>query len=334
MDRLRRVNSHYQQLEKRFGDLRRAYEHSRLIIEIFYELIKAGQEFQRAEDVLEESADILMREFGADLFVCRMRNDFGEWENVYAGSETRTATPIFVRFGEETHPNHPVMHAVSDQDTMYVLSNNLRGSERGGDSFGCEAFQEGYRARLSFVLRDADKKPFGLIMLYSQIGHYFDRYDKFFLQDCANIVSMTVGRRLEMGQDALAKAAGGMAHVGNNVLGIMKNYVEMVMEDIEHFLDREEPIGEDLIRRAMAGIDNPGSGTVEAMNDLFNMTLDELDLDKKIHFLNTVVENISRLKRAIENLLLAVKKPVLMHYINGVEVLDLEPEKAEIQPVQ
>jgi hypothetical protein len=171
-------------------------------------------------------------------------------------------------------------------------------------------------------------------MLYSQGGHYFDRYDSFFLQDCANIVSLTVGRRLEMGQDALAKAAGGMAHVGNNVLGIMKNYVEMVMEDIEHFLDREEPLSEDLIKRALAGIDHPGSGTVEAMNDLFNMTLDEIDLDKKVHVLNTVVENISRLKRAIENLLLAVKKPVLMHYINGVEVLDLEPEKAANQPMQ
>jgi hypothetical protein len=39
-----------------------------------------------------------------------------------------------------------------------------------------------------------------------------------------------------------------------------------------------------------------------------------------------IVENVNRLKGAIANLLKAVENPILMHYIGGEEVLDLEPE--------
>ena len=66
--------------------------------------------------------------------------------------------------------------------------------------------------------------PTSLILLYDRRERYFDRFEKLFLTDCGRIVSLTVGRRLEVCRDALSKAAGGMAHVGNNVLAIIKNY--------------------------------------------------------------------------------------------------------------
>ncbi len=303
-------------LEKRCAQLKRLHEHSLLMIEIMYELVNAGHEFLTGRDILEESAGILMRELGADLYVCRLRQPDGSWENIAADTARGLATPVFVRYMEESHPRHPVMRAVlgQDSDKAFIMSNNLRGSEAGGESLDCTPYQEGYRSRLSFILRDASHKAFGLIMLYDRREGYFRRYEAGFLDDCAKIVSLTVERRLEAGQDALAKAAGGMAHVGNNVLGIIKNNVEIVAEELDEF-KREFTLG---LPDAEALRHDPA----------FNYLLESLKIEQKVAYLNTALEGVQRLKRAIQRLNESVHHPVIMPYTRqGEEVLDLEPER-------
>lgn len=313
--RLRHCHPHFVELEHRFELLKRAYERSTLTIEIIYELIAAGQEFTTAEEVLEQSGEILLRELGADLFVCRLRDEEGNWINVAASDAENRQTPIFVWAMEDSLPNHPVMRAVHERGVFHVLSNDLRGLERGGESVDCMAYQEGYRSRLAFLLR-SDCYAFGAINLYSHQPAFFDRYDSQFLADASKIISLTVGRQLEVGKDALAKAAGGMAHVGNNVLGIMMNYNALVMEELEFLagdvraaLQRPLPKGAESL-----------AAEVEELRDL----LKELDLERKVNSLKGVEEAILRLKAAIENLLSQVNKPVMMPYVRGQEVLDLE----------
>ena len=316
----------FAELAHRFELLKRAYERSTLMIEILYELIAAGHEFTTAEGVLEKSGEILLQELGADLYVCRLHDEDDYWVNVAASDAQEKQTPIFVWGMEDSLPNHPVMSAVHERGVFHVLSNNLRGLERGGESVDCMAYQEGYRSRLAFVLRsecDAlyDCEAFGLIMLYSRQTGFFDRFDSQFLADAAKIISLTVGRQLEVGKDALAKAAGGMAHVGNNVLGIMINYNSLVMEELE---EAQARIKETLARPGPAPDNAQGlAREVESLRKL----LADLDLDRKIVALNGVADAVWRLKAAIQNLVAQVNKPVLMPYVRGEEVLDLEPTR-------
>lgn len=288
-------------LERRFALLRQSHEKSLLMIEIMYELIDAGQEFQLVQEVLEQSAEVLRRELAAEMYVCRLRNAEGEWENVAADTVQGLSTPIFIHYMEETHPYHPVMRAVNDPQSFIVVSNDLRGTDRGGESLDCTPFQEGYRSRLSFVLRDGEGKAVGLILLYDRRERYFDRFEQAFLTDCGRIVSLTVGRRLEVGRDALAKAAGGMAHVGNNVLAIIKNYVEIVLDELEDL-------------RRTYGIGTPMPLPYEA-----------LGVERKMEYLQNAINAVNRLKQAIIRLGDSVEHPVIMPYIRGAEVLDLEP---------
>ena len=154
-------------LEESFGKLQRAHEQKSLTMAIIYELINVGGEFQTPVEVLEQSAEVLIQLLEADLFVCRLRDACGEWINVAANTMGCSQTPIFVRAMEESIPGHPVMQAVAAKNWSYVLSNNLMSSERGGESYDCVAYQEGFRSRLAFILRGHDTRPFGLIM---QIG--------------------------------------------------------------------------------------------------------------------------------------------------------------------
>jgi hypothetical protein len=324
---LSRANPGYVQLEYRFGMLKKAHDKAVLMLEILYELINAGQDFQTAAEILEQSAEIMLKNLKADLYVCRLRDEYGNWVNIAANTHTGRATPIFVKTMEETLPRHPVMRSVNDPKALFVLSNNLMGPERGGESIDCVPYLEGFRCRLSFLLREAGGKAFGLVMLYSKKPRFFDRYEADFLGDCARIVSLTVGRRLELGRDALAKAAGGMAHVGNNVLAIMKNGAELIMEDFEEFLDNEDDIATGLIAEAMQLVPGPWPPLAPAaMRHLFGLAVERLEVEKKLQYVNLIVENINRLKQAIGNLLSAVDNPILMPYIGGEEVLDLEPE--------
>ena len=225
---------------------------------------------------------------------------------------------------EDSLPNHPVMRAVHERGVFHVLSNDLRGMERGGESVDCMAYHEGYRSRLAFLLR-SDCEAFGVIMLYSHKPGFFDRYESQFLADCSKVVSLTVGRQLELGRDALAKAAGGMAHVGNNVLGIMMNYNALVIEELESLtvdVDRA-------LKRAVPAnlAEAEALGTQALFDEITQLRalLGDLDLPRKINALNGVADSILRLKAAIQNLLSQVYKPVIMPYVRGQEVLDLEP---------
>jgi len=315
--RLRHCHPHFIQLEHRFELLKRAYEQSTLVVEILYALVAAGQEFTTAEEVLEQSGEILLRELGADLYVSRLRDDEGNWINVSSSDAEEKQTPIFVWAMEDSLPNHPVMRAVHERGVFHVLSNDLRGMERGGESVDCMAYQEGYRSRLAFLLRSSDCDAFGAINLYSHQPGFFDRYDSQFLADASKIISLTVGRQLQLGKDTLAKAAGGMAHVGNNVLGIMMNYNALVMEELQYLsADVKAALARTLPDRDVEAL----AREIESLRKL----LIELDLDRKINSLQGVADAILRLKAAIENLLGQVNKPVLMPYVRGQEVLDLE----------
>ncbi|MBA4358993.1 MAG: histidine kinase, partial [Desulfovibrio sp.] len=133
-------------LEGQFALLRRAHEQMSLMVQITYALVNVGGEFQTPEEILEQSAGVLMEQLEADLFVCRLRDKSEEWVNVAADTAHGTQTPIFVHALEESIPGHPVMQAVASKPWSYVLSNNLMSAERGGDSYDCVAFQEGYRS--------------------------------------------------------------------------------------------------------------------------------------------------------------------------------------------
>lgn len=330
IEELQRANPGFAHLEYRYGKLKKSLAKARLMLELLYELINAGQDFQTADEILEQSAEILLKELKADLYVCRLRDKAGNWVNIAANTHTGRATPIFVRFMEETLPHHPVMRSVADPRALFVVSNNLQGPERGGESIDCVPYLEGFRCRLSFFLREPEGKAFGLIMLYSKKPQFFDRYESDFLADCARIVSLTVGRRLELGRDALAKAAGGMAHVGNNVLAIMKNGAELILEDCEEFLDNEDAIATALIAEAMQLVPGPWPPLAPAaMRHLFGLAVERAELEKKMQYANLIVENINRLRGAIANLLKAVENPILMSYVGGEEVLDLEPGEDE-----
>jgi len=287
-------------MERQFATMRRSHEELSLTVEIIYALINVGGEFQTSTEVLEQSAEILIELLEADLFVCRLRDACGEWINVAANTAHGTSTPILVRAMEESIPGHPVMEAVAEKQWSYVLSNNLMSSERGGESYDCVAYQEGYRSRLAFILRGHDTRPFGLIMLYSRSVDYFSHYDHSFLSDCSRIVSLTVGSRLEVGRDALAKASGGMAHVGNNALSVIKNCLELAKEDMEAVVH---------------------SGTPAALREIGV----GFDLVREIELIGCALGGAERLRGAIANLLAAVDNPRIMHYIRGEEVLDLDP---------
>ena len=324
---LLRANPGFVQLEYRFGQLKKMHGNTLLMLNILYGLINAGQEFQSAGEILEQSADILLKEFRADLYVCRLRDATGNWVNIAANTHTNEGTPLFVKAMEETLPRHPVMRAINDPKSLFVLSNNLRGQEQGGESIDSVPYLEGFRCRLSFPLRDTSGKAFGLVMLYSKKVGFFDRYESDFLGDCARIVSLTVGRRLELGRDALSKAAGGMAHVGNNVLAIMKNEAELILEDFEDFLDNEDAIDTALISEAMQLVPGPWPPLAKAaLRHLCGLIVERLEVEKKMQYANLILENVQRLKQAIDNLLKAVENPILMPYIGGEEVLNLEPE--------
>jgi hypothetical protein len=324
--RMRYENHDYIQTEHRFKLLRRSYELQTLMLEIIYDLINTGQDFKTASEVLEESSDILLKELGADLYVCRIRDEGGGWVNIATNTTTHNYTPIFVLSLEESLPDHPVMRAANTTNAIYVLSNDLRGAENGGESFDCTAFGEGYRSRLSFILRDHRQQAFGIVMLYSLVDNFFDRYDSSFLSDCSKIVSLTVGQRLEIGKDALAKASGGMAHVGNNVLSIMKNYTEMLIEDFDEFSRRLQ----EALEKRLPGDNGEAAPDKKQLLSLLReqrALLDSLKIEKKMNLLYGVLDCVNRMKKAIQNLLDAVDRPIIMPYIRGQEVLDLEPER-------
>lgn len=326
MSRYRSKTRDVAALSRRFDVLRAAHEEALLMLELAYELINAGDEFLAPEELLKESALILLLELEADLYVCRLKQEGGAWTNVATDSLTLHSTPLFVRDLEETHPHHPVMRAVhADAGTWFVVSDDLRASEMGGESFDCIPYKEGFRSRLAFILREANGDPFGLIMLYSRRLHYFDKYQTTFLADCARIVSLTVGRRQQAGRNALAKAAGGMAHVGNNALAILKDSVGLMMDEAALLKKaRKEAIDAADAALTSAAPSNVPAAFYRAVERLLAIT-ESMDLDRHARHLQQINAAADRLTGAIITLEHSVENPRFAPFTLGQEFLDLDP---------
>lgn len=316
-------------LARRFETLRAAHEEALLMLELAYELINAGDAFLAPEELLKESALILLLELEADLYVCRLKQAGDTWINVATDSLTLNSTPLFVRELEETHPSHPVMRAVhADAGVWFVVSDDLRASEMGGESFDCIPYKEGFRSRLAFILREANGEPFGLIMLYSRRLHYFDKYQTTFLADCARIVSLTVGRRQQACRNALAKAAGGMAHVGNNALAILKDSVGLMLDEAGLLKQaRKEAIDAADAALTSASPSHVPAAFYRAVERLLAIT-ESMDLDRHAQHLRQINAAADRLAGAITTLERSVEHPRFAPFTLGQEFLDLDPAAA------
>ncbi len=278
------------------------------LLAIILELVRAGESFLAPAAFLERCGALLRERLDADIAVCRLRERDGEagvvWRNVAVTTRDNQPTPLFVRDLVENQPGHPLMRSVrSDaeggeggQRRCEVADLLTAPEEEGGvcDESDLAPCKAGFRSRLSFILRSAGEKPFGLVMLYSREPGFFSRLDPGLLAQCAEVVSLIAGRLLGLGRDALAKAAGGMAHVGNNVLGTLQGRLELALMDLE------ELFGEAADPRQQA----------------------------VLGYLRGMHEDVARLARAITRLEQAVEHPILMHYALGRHVLDLEPERS------
>jgi hypothetical protein len=272
------------------------------LLEIVMELVRAGESFLAPEAFLERCGVILRERLEADIAVCRLREKerSGDvvWRNVAVTTRDNQPTPIFVRDLVENLPGHPLMRAVREHPQRRCEVADLMTGQEDADD-GCDESdlppcKAGFRSRLSFILRSAGERPFGLVMLYSREVGFFARLDPGLLAQCAEVVSLIAGRLLDLGRDALAKAAGGMAHVGNNVLATLEGRLELAQNDLEV---------------------------------LFGAAPEPLQQTALAH-LRAMQDDVARLARAISRLEQAVERPVLMHYALGRHVLDLEPERS------
>ena len=298
-----------------------------ILLRVSHELLTIADQMAPPEEVLRQSARILVHALHAELYVCRLRNSRGEWMTRAAESVNGGAIPLMAPWLEEGLSRHPLMHAVAAGQTRHVLSNNLQALERGGDSLDCAAYREGYRARLAFVLRERASRPaFGLVQLYTRREHGFDNYDERFLAKCARIVSLTVGRRVALARDTLEKAAGAMAHYGNNTLNVIRNQAEYcgeLLEQQDEALGRVRRLADELARSA------PQNSRVAALAEELRAALEHTDLTPLAGHLGGALEGIRRMARLIHSLRLSAERPRLMHYALGQDVLRLEDSPGE-----
>ncbi len=269
------------------------------LLETMVELVRVGEGFLEPEAFLERCGVILRERLAADIAVCRLRelapDGTGVWRNVAVDTRDNQPTPLFVRDLLETRRDHPVMRALRDDPRrMSEVADLTAGPDGPCDESDLAPCRAGFRSRLTFILRSRGEKPFGMVMLYSREPGFFGRLDPGLLGQCAEVVSLMAGRLLDLGRDALAKAAGGMAHVGNNVLATLEGRLELALNDLEE---------------VCAGSSDPG-------------------LESARRHLRSMQADVARLARAITRLEQAVERPVLMHYALGRHVLDLEPERS------
>lgn len=294
------------------------------LLRVSNDLLSMADHMAPPGEVLRQSAEILVHALHADLYVCRLRNPQGEWVVQAAARRDGGGIPMVVPALEEGIRNHPVMRTVKEGSARHVVSNNLRGIERGGESFDCVVYKAGYRSRLAFVLRERnDRPPFGLVLLYTQREYGFEMYDAHFLSKCARIVSLTTGRRLAVARDTLEKAAGAMAHYGNNALNIMRNQAEYcgeLVEDIDNNLSRALRLSREL--RAEFHEDSRGQRLALELEKI----LARADLTELAGHLGGVLEGTRRMTRIIGSLKKSAERPSLMRYALGPDVLKLEDD--------
>ncbi len=296
------------------------------LLRVTNELINIGDDMATPEDALRQSANILLRFFHADLFVCRLRDNHGDWRVTIADRHDGGGIPIFTPILEEGLAGHPVMQAIN-HGVRHVVSNDLRAMERGGESADCMAFKAGCRSRLAFVLRERrDKPPFGLAILYSESDQAFDGYDPHFLAKCARIVTLTTSRRISVARDTIAKAAGGVAHHGNNALALLRNHAELCAEILDNIHGDWEDAVEEVEKLSQ---NMPQTGTEQETLKSLRQHLSHFDTTMLTEHIDGVLSSARRIQRIIAALEDAAIEPRLMHYTLGRHVLDLGDTSAE-----
>ncbi|MCL1986129.1 MAG: hypothetical protein FWG59_06760 [Betaproteobacteria bacterium] len=294
-----------------------------MLLHVSNELLTIGDRMAPPEEVLRQSAEVLVQALHADLYVCRLRNSKGEWIAQFCDAPGSESTPMIPRVMDESFSKHPVAQAIQHGHTNFVVSNDLHAIEHGGQSLDCAIYSQGYRSRLAFVLSERGKKhrPFGLIMLYTRHEYGFEVFDERFLSKFARIVSLTVGRRVAVARDTLEKAAGAVAHFGNNALNVMRNHAEFcgeLMEDMEAGLNHALELSRNILEKLPE--DAPARLQAMELEELLART----DLHQLTEQLEGVNNGVLRMVRIINSLKKSVERPRLMHYVMGQKVLKLE----------
>ena len=103
------------------------------LLRVTSDLVAIADHMAVPSEVLRQSAEILVHALHADLYVCRMRSEDGEWVVQAAARADGAAIPIVAPMMEESLIRHPVMRVIQEGHGRYVVSNDLHGLERGGD---------------------------------------------------------------------------------------------------------------------------------------------------------------------------------------------------------
>lgn len=293
------------------------------LLRVTSDLLSIADKMAPPGEVLRQSAEILVRSLHADMYVCRLRSPQGLWQLHTAARADGGCLPLLTPVIDEGVRRHPVMQAIHAGGTRYVVSNDLRGIELGGASLDCMVYRSGYRSRLAFVLRERmnTKTPFGLVMLYTLREQGFDMYDARFLGKCARIVSLTVGRRVAVARDTLEKAAGAMAHYGNNSLNILRHKAEYCGELLE---DMDEDNSRALRRLRELAAALPEDSPLRVATADIERSLRRFPLVELAGHLGGVLEETRRMARIIHALKRSADRPRLMRYALGRDVLELE----------
>lgn len=292
------------------------------LLRVTNDLLSIADKMAPPSEVLEQSAEILIHALHGDLYACRLRNSHGEWHIHSCATANGGPVPLFAPFIEEGTKAHPVMELILAGGARHVVSNDLHGLERGGQSLDCMAYMSGYRSRLAFVLRErSDKAPFGLVMLYSKKEYGFDMYDARFLAKCARIVTLTVGRRVSVARDTLEKAAGAMAHYGNNAMNILRNQAEYCSELVE---DMDDDLHRALRLSRELAAEFPQGTRQRRLAEEIETALSQIGLTELAANLGGVLEGSRRMTRIIGALKKSAERPRLMHYALGRRVLNLD----------
>jgi len=293
------------------------------LLQVSHDLLMIGDRMEPPEEVLRQSAEVLVQALHADLYLCRMRNAEGGWAVQFCDAPGENSVPMIPQVMDEGSSLHPVFQAIMRGNASFVVSNDLHAIEHGGESLDGAMYRHGYRSRLAFILGTSGAlPPFGLIFLYTRQEYGFEDYEERFLSKFAGIVSLTVGRRIAVAKDALEKASGAMAHFGNNTLNIMRNQAEFcgeLMVDIETRLRRAQELSGDMLRHLPA--DSPGRADAEQLAAILQRSADLSQLSEQV---NGVLKGVSRMTKLIGALKESVEQPRLMHYLQGEKVLKLE----------
>ena len=289
---------------------------------VSHELLAITDRLVPPTEALRLSAKILVRTFKADLYICRMRDEQKNWLISAADSPLGGAVPLAAHSIEESFLRHPVMRTIARGHEFYVVSNNLRGIERGGESLDCTAYKTGYRSRLCFIVRERSSgSPFGLIMLYSMHDYGFETFEDRFLARCGQLINLVVGSHVALARDTLEKAAGAMAHYGNNVLNNMRVQAEFCGELVQM---AEKNRSRAIVLAKQLSAENDGNMRAKMQSDELEELLRSTDMANLARHLNAVLDNTRRMATIIRSLQKSVNRPRLLKYVRGVDVLKLD----------